>query len=211
MIFRPVVYYKPDDGKGGGAGAGNSTVTPAGGTGNEPGGLATGTNNGTPPTGAITFASEADYQKDIEEKLKVRLEREKKKSDEASKKAAEDAIAEAAKKNGEWQKVAEQREAELAEAAKKLADLDPVQQQAKRYEEALKKNLESQRTGLPESIIKLLDKLDVADQLEWLSANKEAIMKKTPSGVPPTPPPDGNPNISEEDKKKYESQTRRYF
>jgi len=212
MLFCSVRCYKPDDGKGAG-----------GGTGNDPGATnpnsGEGSNNGNPPPGdgtskgAITFASEAEFQKALEEKLKERLERERKKAEEAAKKAADEAVAEAAKKNGEWEKVAQQREKEAAEALQKLQELEPVKEKAERYSQALGKLLETQRAGLLEAITKLLDKLDGADQLEWLAANKEAIGKTKLDGPPPTPTPDGSANGKqfEEAKREFSRKARNWF
>ena len=212
MLFRSVRFFKPDDGKGG----------DGGGTGNDPGTQdpkqGDGSNNGNPPAdgspkGGPAFASEAEFQKKVDEILKDRLERERKKAEEAAKKAADEAVAEAAKKNGEWQKVAEQREKEIAEAQEKLQELDKAQEQIKRYGEALNKHLEVQRAGLPEAITKLLDKLDPVDQLEWLAANKEAISKTKLDGPPPTPPPDGGANGKqlEEAREEFARKTRNWF
>lgn len=222
MLFRPVILRSPEDGKGGGAGGENQpgtppattpgTGAPPSGTGNDPGNTNS-SNNGNPPAGAITFASEAEFQKALDEKLKDRLERERKKSEDVAKKAVADAAAEAAKKNGEWQVLAEQREKELSDLQTKLNDFEPSQQRLQRYEEALKKNLEAQRTGLPEPIIKLLDKLDVAEQLEWLAANKEVILKKSPDGINPTPPANGNlsSDALKNEKEKFSKRTRSFF
>lgn len=219
MLFRPVIYWSPEDGKGGGAasaGADASSSSGAGaqssGTGNDPGNQK-GSNNGNPQAGAITFASEADFQKALDEKLKDRLERERKKSEEAAKKAADDAKAEAAKKNGEWQVLAEQREKELGDLQAKLSEFEPTQQRLQRYSEALQKNLEAQRTGLPDPIIKLLDKLDIAEQLEWLAANKEVILKKTPDGIGATPTASGNPSSDalKVEKDKFSKRARSFF
>ncbi|OJX38847.1 MAG: hypothetical protein BGO78_11530 [Chloroflexi bacterium 44-23] len=156
-------YRSPDDGKGSGTGSNNPASDPpatnsgtgaqASGTGNVPGDPEkVDPKDGNPQTGAITFASEAEFQKALDEKLKDRLERERKKTEEATKKAAAEAAAEAAKKNGEWQVLAEQREKEIGEAQVKLAEIDKIQEQAKRYQDALQKSLEVQRAGLPEPI-----------------------------------------------------------
>ncbi|PKN85438.1 MAG: hypothetical protein CVU46_11035 [Chloroflexi bacterium HGW-Chloroflexi-8] len=218
MMFRPVFYRKPDDGKGDGAGSGSidpAKQTAASGTGNDPGKQTqqSDSNNGNPPAAAITFATEAEFQKKVDELLKDRLERESKKSEEAKKKAAADAAADAAKQNGEWEKVAKQREIELGDILKKVESFDSVQEQLKRYQDALTKNLETQRTGLPDPIIKLLDKLDVAEQLEWLAVNKEAVLKKSPDGVPPTPPANGSGTEQglKEAKDKFSRDTRNFF
>ncbi len=221
------VWFDKDGGAGGGAGPGNGAGgnPPApgaggdagtGGTGNAPGGQGgnqPGSNNGTPPTGSITFASEAEFQKKVDEMLKDRLEREKKKAEEAAQKAAANAEAEAAKKNGEWQKVAEAKEREIAENAKKLAELDAISGKATKFETALQKQLETLRKDLPASITALLDKLDAAEQLEWLAANRESLTKKGPDGVPATPPADGGANekATEEARKTFQRQSRSWF
>ncbi len=218
------VWFDKDGGAGGGGGSGNGAGTPpnadAGGAGNGPAGGGTGNapggaspNNGTPPAGGIIFASEAEFQKKVDEMLKDRLEREKKKTEEATRKAAADAEAEAAKKNGEWQKVAEAKEREIAENAKKLAELDAISGKASKFETALQKQLENLRKDLPASITALLDKLDAAEQLEWLAANRESLTKKGPDGVPPTPPPngDGDSKATEEARKTFQRQLRSWF
>lgn len=217
MLFRPNFYRSPDTGGSGGGTApaadkqaNADSNTPAG-TGNDPGNPS-GSNNGN-QTGAITFASEAEFQKKVDELLKDRLDRQNKKAEETAKKAAADAAAEAAKKNGEWQVLAEQREKELKETAEKMESFEKTQQLAKRYEESLKKNLEVQRAGLPDPITALLDKLDVAEQLEWLAANKAAMLKKTPDGTPATPLPDGSNNNEQikAAKEKFSRDARSYF
>jgi len=108
-----------------------------GGTGNDtgnPGGKLSDSNNGTPPAAGITFASETDFQKKVVELLKERLEREKKQLEGASPKAAADAEAEAAKKNGKWQKVTEAKEREIEEDAKRLAEQDMISGKAIKFE-----------------------------------------------------------------------------
>ena len=212
MLFRSVRFFKPDDGKGG----------DGGGTGNDPGTQdpkqGEGSNNGSPPAdnsqkGEVIFPSNAEFQKKVEEILKDRLEREKKKAEEAAKKAADEAMAEAAKKNGEWEKVAQQREKEAAEALKKLQELELIQEKAERYGQTLSKLLEAQRAGLPEAITKLLDKLDPVDQLDWLAANRETISKTKLDGPPLTPPPDGVANSKqlEEAKEEFARKVRNWF
>ena len=210
MFGRRMVWFDK-----GADGAGGSDKNDDG-TGNDPGnpgGKPPDSNNGTPPAAGITFATEADFQKRVDELLKERLEREKKKAEEATRKAAADAEAEAAKKNGEWQKVAEAKERDIEEANRKLADLDAISGKATKFEAALQKQLETLRKGLPESITKLLDKLDAAEQLEWLAANRDGLTKKGPDGVPPTPPPDGGPGdkATEEARKQFQRQSRSWF
>lgn len=169
-----------------GTGAGNAQNPPA-----------------TPPTPeTITFRTPAELQAYIDNALKERLEREKKKTDKATAEAREQAEAEAAKKNGEWQKLAETRETKIKEQATQIETLTQVQEKAERYEKALKAHLDTQRAGLPAHVTLLLDKLDPAEQLEYIAANRAALLPaqppvtppggpgngKPPAGVPPTPP-----------------------
>src|SRR5512146_2876320 len=99
MLFQPkhLMYFDAPSDKG------------EGGTGTPPAGTQP-DNSGKKP---ITFESEEAYQADLDSKLKERLDREHKKAEAAAAKAKADAEAEAAKKNGEWQKLAEQREQEI--------------------------------------------------------------------------------------------------
>lgn len=219
MLYRWEKLMKPDDGKSGGSGGASDgdAATPGtentnpGGTGNDPGKNDSSKNGKT--HGQIVFANDADFQKKVDELLKERLERERQKAAEAAKKAADEAAAEAAKKNGEWQKVAEQRESELKAAIERIAEFDNVQNLAKRYEEVLKKNLDAQRAGLPESISNLLDKLDVAEQLEWLAVNRDSILQRNPDGLPPTPPPSGSGSdaVTTQAKEKFAKDIKRMF
>lgn len=70
-----------------------------------------GTESGNPTTGTRTFT-----QSEVDQIVKQRLEREKQRVGELAEEARKKAEAEAAAKNGEWQKLAEQREAELKQA-----------------------------------------------------------------------------------------------
>lgn len=61
-------------------------------------------------------------QAEVDEIIKERLQREKSKADKAAEDARRAAEAEAAAKNGEWQKLAEQREKELADARREARE-----------------------------------------------------------------------------------------
>ena len=136
---------------------------------------------------AIAFATEAEFQRKVEDLLKERLDREAKKADAKAQKAREEAQAEAAAKNGEWQQLAEQRAAKIAELETQTAALDAATTKAQRYEQALAKQVEALRKDVPKHLAPLLDKLDVVEQLEWLAANRDAIAPKQPNGVPASP------------------------
>lgn len=142
----------------------------------------------TQTTGQIVFASEAEYQKDLEAKLKERLEREQAKAAKAAEKARAEAEAKALQEQGEFKKLAEKQAAELESYKAKAAELEGVSAEAKRLTNALIKYRDAQFTVIPEHIKPLLEKLDVVDQIEWLSANADKLRAapddKKPSGTP---------------------------
>lgn len=154
---------------------------------------------------AISFASEADFQKRVDDMLKERLEREQKKADQRAQKAREDAQAEAAAANGEWQKLAEQRAAKVTEMETQLAGLDATTTKAQRYEAALGKQVEILRKDVPKHLVPLLDKLDVVEQLEWLAANREQLAPPKTSGVPATPRAQGNSDAAAQEQARQQS------
>jgi hypothetical protein len=154
-------------------------------TGNATGGQAA-QNGGAPAAmakAAVSFATEEEFQKRVDDMLKERLERERRKAEEKAQKAREQAEAEAAAKNGEWQKLAEQRAARLMEVEPALAE---AAGKAERYAQALEVQLAALRKDVPKSLLALLDKLDVVEQLTWLAANPEAV-KTALNGVPASP------------------------
>ena len=138
-------------------------------------------------TPALTFATEAEFQRKVDDLLKERLDRAAKTAEQKAQKAREEAQAEAAAKNGEWQQLAEQRAAKIAELETQTATLDATTTKAQRYEQALAKQVDVLRKDMPKHLAPLLDKLDVVEQLEWLAANRDAVAPKQPNGVPATP------------------------
>jgi hypothetical protein len=81
--------------------------------------------------------------------------------------------------------VESEMETEAEKYQREVEKYKPQAEKAERYEGALKTYLDQERDGLPPHITALLDRMDVADQLEWLSANKEHL--KAPSRVPGSP------------------------
>lgn len=131
-----------------------------------------------------------EQQAEVDRIIKDRLAREKKKGDEAAEQARKAAEAEALAKNQEWQKLAEQRQAELDEKATRIGELEPFQEAARKYSEALGNYAKTLTADLPEHIKALLEKMDPVEQLEYMAANKEALgVKIGPLGVPPSPKP----------------------
>lgn len=147
----------------------------------------------------ITFATEAEFQKRVDDMLKERLERERAKTEKAAQKAREEAQAEAAAANGEWQKLAEQRAAKVAELEQQVASLEAATATAGRYEAALRVQVDALRRDVPKHLLPLLDRLDVAEQLEWLAANRTETAKTQTAGVPPTPRAQGTMDAAAQD------------
>jgi hypothetical protein len=83
------------------------------------------------------------------------------------------------------QEVARELEGEQVQAVRSEYEekVKGANERAERYEEALKTYLETQRDGVPEHITTLLDSMDVVDQLNYLSKNREALVDPKPSTV----------------------------
>lgn len=149
--------------------------------GNQGGQGSTGGNQqGKPPWGDDFDADRAwqtiTHLRGIEEQFKAL----KKQSDEdaaARKKAEDDALAEQQK----FKELAEKRQTEIDA-------LKPRAEAADKYEAALKKYLDAEREGLPAHIITLLDLMDVAEQLDYITENRETLKPAGSNGasVPPT-------------------------
>lgn len=138
-----------------------------------------------------TAAGDTVPKSEVESIVRARL---KAFEDDQKKKAEKDqraAVAAALREQGDFARLAEAREAEVQEAARKIAELEPEKARADRYEESLKKHLAAQRKGLPKHIVALLDRLDVADQLDYLAENAEAIAAAAPA--PETKPNGSTP------------------
>lgn len=128
-------------------------------------------------TGGKTF-SEAE----VEQMIKDRLEREKQKRERAAQEAAAKAAEEAAKQQGEWQKVAEQREKDLADIRAELA---------KRDHEALQRKV-AKEVGLPESLASRL----IGEDEKALTADAKTLLETLPKPPEPQPAPRAQPGIA---------------
>lgn len=74
---------------------------------------------------------------------------------------------------------------DLADKANaRIKELETVAEQNTRLTGVIDQLLVTQKTGLPEGITGLLDKLDPVEQLEWITANKETV---TQPETPDTP------------------------
>lgn len=83
---------------------------------------------------------------------------------------------------GKYKELFEESAATIQKLEAKAAELSGLNEKVTKYQETITGLLESQREGLPESIVTLLDKLDPVEQLEWLAKNKKEVAK--PKGAP---------------------------
>lgn len=139
-----------------------------------------------PPQSADAPAVRTFTQADVDKIVTDRLAREQTKSQRETEKARIEAEAAALLQQGEFKTLAEQR-------ATQIAKLEPLAQQAERYGKALQAQLEAARTGLPDHLTALLDRMDVAEQLEYLAAHRAKLVPVAPVGPPPPP---SAPNIN---------------
>lgn len=82
-------------------------------------------------------------------------------------------------------------ETALKTAQSRVAELEAKAGKAETYEGVINKLLETQRTGIPDNIAALLDKLNPVDQLQWLAENAAAVTAtepKTPAAASFNPP-----------------------
>lgn len=153
-----------------------------------------------PPPSDPPTPGETDGQRDERKFSKAELatavqdalRRERDKTAADQKKLADDAEAKRLTDQQEFKALADKHEARVKE-------LEPQAQQAERYEAALKKHLDAARKDLPGHITELLDQLDVAAQLEWISAHQAELAKPAngTTGVPATPRAAGAPSREE--------------
>jgi small-conductance mechanosensitive channel len=107
-------------------------------------------------------------------------EREKAKADfdaEADK-ARKKADAAALEKNQEWQTLAEQRATELATLTQEKVELEPFKGQADKYKKALEGILAKQKESLPKFVLPLIEKMDVVDAMEYITAHAKELGAK---------------------------------
>ncbi len=110
-----------------------------------------------------------------------RLKRANESAERKAAKERQEAEERAATEQGEFKKLAETR-------AARLAELEPLEATAKRYEAALTKHLDAARKDLPAHITALLDKLPVDEQLDWIAANQEQLKPANgTTAIPGTP------------------------
>ncbi len=91
----------------------------------------------------------------------------------------------------EFKTLAEKRAGEIETLTQENATLKAAQEQGEKYKTALEKHLKAQTEKLPAHIKSLLSKLDVLEQMEYLTKNAKDLGVKLES-VDPTPPEETN-------------------
>jgi predicted nuclease with TOPRIM domain len=157
--------------------------------------------------------TQAEIDAIIADRLKRQEESIKKKAQRDADEAAETKLAEAA----EWQKLADKRQKSLTEKEARIAELEQEQARAEKYGQALDTYVEKLSSGLPKSILSLLEKMDAADRLAWLAANAEQFASAGDDGedpetpakpkIPATPKSSGSQKITPEERRKKAART----
>lgn len=153
-------------------------------------GDATGTNGGNE---GRTFT-----QADVDRMIEDRLKREREKAERDRQKAEADAEAKRLEEQKQFEELANKRQ-------QRIDELEPTAQKAERYEAALKTHLETQRTGLPEHILEILDRMDVTDQLEYIAKHHDKLKPAGTerNGIPPVRNGDKNTATHEDRVNQY--------
>ncbi|MBK8987375.1 MAG: hypothetical protein IPM39_15080 [Chloroflexi bacterium] len=184
------------------------------------------TGNGTPTANAAGAAADSPAaetaesdgsqkptftQADLDRILADRLGRQEKKlrrelEDQADK-TKEKELADAA----EWQTLAEKRQKQIATLEQRVGELEQQTETAVKYEKALAVYVKQLSEGLPAPILALMEPMDQAARLEWLTANRAQFIKAdtpetavppTGNGVPPTPASSGEARFTDEQRRK---------
>lgn len=148
-------------------------------------------------------------QAELDQIIKDRLEKEKRKAEAQATKAKEQAESEALAKSQEWESLAKKQGAKLEQLEAQVAELESVKAQLGEYEQALKKVLAGQRDGLPAHITALLDKLSPLEQLTYLAENAKNL--RPANGVPETPDPASPEKLTEAQKGQAASVAANYY
>jgi hypothetical protein len=170
-------------------------------------------NNGTPPAnqGDEKTFSQADVNRMLAEQKRKSEERSKKDAEEAAARAREAELANQA----EFRKLADERGQQLEKARADLAAAEMHRERAERLEATLKTQLEAQIRDVPDHIRELLQSLSVEEQIAYLAQHRDKLVATTPNRqIAPTPNSDVTTVVtqSEDDrrKKQFAAQVRTY-
>jgi hypothetical protein len=152
----------------------------------------------------VVTMKKSEYQATIDKIVTERLERERRKNEKERDKEKEELELKQLEEKEEWKKLAEKSTAKVTTLEAELAALISLKEKQDKYEKALKTYVDSLRKGIPEHVVTLLDKLDPVEQLEYISANIDALRKKP---IPESPDPANPEKLSEAEREQYEKQS----
>lgn len=135
-------------------------------------------------------------QTEVDNILKDRLAREKKKSEEDADKARKKAEDESLAKNQEFEKLATQRQSEIETLTQQLAEAESIKEQAEKYKAAIETMIKAQTDTLPAAIKELLEKLDPIEKIEYLAKHAKELNIDV-KGVPETETGDSSTRLKQ--------------
>lgn len=194
----PMFLWSPDKGDGGGAGSGSGKKgTDEGGTDtDDTPGTGDGGNGGS-GDGLDSLDLTPEQQQILDNVISRRLERERNKAEAEIEKARKEAEKEAEEarlaEKQEFAKLADRRQETIEEQQSEIEQLQQWEKKAKKYEKALTQYRDQVIGAVPEPVQKLLESMDVADQLSWISENADQLKEqggdnaKFYIGPPPAP------------------------
>ncbi len=146
----------------------------------------------TEPTGTEPKKTEEKTfsQADVDAIVKDRIARAQRKADDAAEKAKTEAEQKALAEQGEYKTLSEQRATELETVKRELEAAKVYETTADKFRKVLTERLAIEKKSYPAHVVSLLDKLDPLEQLEWITANLEAL-KPSSDRTLGTPPRNG--------------------
>jgi len=136
-------------------------------------------------------------QEQVDQIVTERLKREREKAEATAKAERERAEAEAAAKNGEWQKLAEQRQARIGELEQEATAHGESQAALEKYKTALEGVLKAQKSALPKAVVALLDRMDVVEQMAWIGEHAASLQTGGKKSIDQSPDPAQHEGTSE--------------
>lgn len=111
----------------------------------------------------------------------------------------------------EWETLAKQRQERIATLEATVGQVEQLSEKVTRYEAILKANIDAQVKSIPSQFKPLFDKLDLSEQLQWLTDNAATLQRN--DGPPPTPRANAAPTEAQvkERQEKTKSQLQKVF
>ena len=185
--WRPVVFFEAD-----GKSSGGTTDTSSGAAADA--GKADGKSDAKPaeakagdeakdkkPAFQFTEEQQAEINRIVGDTRKEERKKAKADFDAEVAKAKKDAEDKQLEEKQEYKTLAEKRQAELETLKKENEELVQAKEQGDKYKAALEKNLKAQTEKLPKHIKSLLAKMDVLEQMEYLTENAKDLGVKLES------------------------------